>query len=92
MKSGKSLTEHITDLILKSLSENDFQNNESHFNNKIKDLEARIINIESTVSNREYVSQKLKPFNNFEAINCTKFMRGLFYKELEKRKITNNDK
>ena len=92
MKSGKSLTEHITDLILKSLSENDFQNNESHFNNKIKDLEERILNIESTVSNREYVSQKLKPFNNFEAINCTKFMRGLFYKELEKRKITNNDK
>ena len=38
MKSGKSLTEHITDLIVKSLSENDVQNNESYFYNNLKDL------------------------------------------------------
>ena len=83
--SGKSLTEHITDLITNSLSENDIQNNDLSSVNKIKDLERRLLSLESIVSNREYLSQKLKPFTNSEAINCTKFMRAVFDKELEKR-------
>ena len=37
------------------------------------------------MTNREYLSQKLKPFTNSEAVNCTKFMRAVFDKELEKR-------
>ena len=90
MMSGKSLTEHITDLITNSLSENDIQNIDLSSVNKIKDLEKRLLSLESIVSNREYLSQKLKPFTNSEAINCTKFMRGVFYKELEKRDF--NDK
>ena len=85
MMSGKSLTEHITDLITKSLSENDIQNINLSSVNKIKDLERRLLSLESIVSNREYLSQKLKPFTNSEAINCTKFMRAVFDKELEKR-------
>ena len=83
--SGKSLTEHITDLVTKSLSDNDIQNIDLSSVNKIKDLEKRLLSLESIVSNREYLSQKLKPFTNSEAINCTKFMRGVFDKELEKR-------
>ena len=39
MMSGKSLTEHITDLIANSLSENDIQNIDLSSVNKIKDLE-----------------------------------------------------
>ena len=85
MMSGKSLTEHITDLITNSLSENDIQNIDLSSVNKIKDLESRLLSLESIVSNREYLSQKLKPFTNSEAINCTKFMRAVFEKELEKR-------
>ena len=85
MMSGKSLTEHITDLITNSLSENDIQNIDLSSVNKIKDLEKRLLHLESIVSNREYLSQKLKPFTNSEAINCTKFMRAVFDKELEKR-------
>ena len=85
MMSGKSLTEHITDLVTKSLCDNDIQNIDMSSVNKIKDLEKRLLSLESVVSNREYLSQKLKPFTNSEAINCTKFMRGVFYKELEKR-------
>ncbi len=85
MMSGKSLTEHITDLITNSLSENDIQNIDLSSVNKIKDLEKRLLSLESIVSNREYLSQKLKPFTNSEAINCTKFMRAVFDKELEKR-------
>ena len=85
MMSGKSLTEHITDLVTKSLSENDIQNIDLSSVNKIKDLEKRLLSLESIVSNREYLSQKLKPFTNSEAINCTKFMRAVFDKELEKR-------
>ena len=85
MMSGKSLTEHITDLVTKSLSDNDIQNNDLSLVDKIEDLEKRLLSLESIVTNREYLSQKLKPFTNSEAINCTKFMRAVFDKELEKR-------
>ena len=85
MMSGKSLTEHITDLVTKSLSDNDIQNIDLSSVNKIEDFEKRLLSLESIVANREYLSQKLKPFTNSEAINCTKFMRAVFYKELEKR-------
>ena len=85
MMSGKSLTEHITDLVTKSLSDNDIQNIDLSSVNKIEDLEKRLLSLESIVTNREYLSQKLKPFTNSEAVNCTKFMRAVFDKELEKR-------
>ena len=85
MMSGKSLTEHITDLVTKSLHDNDVQNIDLSSVNKIKDLEKRLLSLESIVSNREYLSQKLKPFTNSEAINCTEFMRAVFDKELKKR-------
>ena len=85
MLSGKSLTEHITDLVTKSLNDNDIQNIDLSSDNKIEDLEKRLLSLESIVANREYLSQKLKPFTNSEAINCTKFMRAVFDKELEKR-------
>ena len=89
MMSGKSLTEHITDLVTKSLSDNDIQNIDLSSVNKIEDLEKRLLSLESIVTNREYLSEKLKPFTNSEAINCTKFMRGVFYKELQKRNFDN---
>ena len=89
MMSGKSLTEHITDLVTKSLSENDSQDIKLTYDNKIKDLEERLISLESIVRNREYISQKLKPFTNSEAINCTKFIRGVFYKQLERGNFDN---
>ena len=89
MMSGKSLTEHITDLVTKSLSDNDIQNIDLSSVNKIEDLEKRLLSLESIVTNREYLSQKLKPFTNSEAINCTKFMRAVFDKELEKRNYDN---
>ena len=89
MMSGRSLTEHITELITKSLSEGDNPNLGNNSSTKIKKLEERLITLESIVSNREYVSQKLKPFTNSEAINCTKFMRGLFDKEVEKNNFNN---
>ena len=87
--SGKSLTEHITDLVTKSLSENDTPNVEFSLSDKIHHLECRLISLESIVSNREYLSANLKPFTNSEAINCTDFMRGVFYRELEKRNFNN---
>ena len=89
MMSGKSLTEHITDLVTNSLSESDIQDTSSVSGNKIKQLEERLLTLESIVRNREYLSQKFKPFTNSEAINCTKFMRGVFDKELEKRNFDN---
>ncbi len=85
MMSGKSLTEHITDLVTNSLSENDIENYNLYSVNKIKDFEKRLLSLESIVKNREYISPNFKPFTNLEAINCTKFMRGVFNKELEKR-------
>ena len=91
MMLGKSLTEHITDLVTNSLYENDIQNTQSSSVNKIKDFEERLLSLESIVRNREYISQKFKPFTNSEAINCTNFMRGVFYKELDKRKFDDKD-
>ena len=89
MMSGKSLTEHITDLVTNSLSDDDIQNTHLSLVDNIKDLEKRLLSLESIVSNREYLSNKFKPFTNSEAINCTKFMRGVFDKEVEKRNYDN---
>ena len=91
MMSGKSLTEHITDLVTKSLSENDFPKSEHLYNDRFQALEQRLLNIESIVSNREYLSQKLKPFTNPEAANCTSFMKGLFDKEVKKRNFVDKN-
>ena len=85
MMSGKSLTEHITDLVIKSLSIDDSADLNLSSVDKIKSFDERLLSLESIVCNREYLSQKLKPFTNFEAINCTKFMRGVFSKEFAKR-------
>ena len=92
MMSGKSLTEHITDLVTNSLSGNDIQNTNLSYVNRIKDLEERILSLESIVRNREYLSEKLKPFTNSEAINCTKFMKGVFDKEVSKRNFATKRK
>ena len=86
---GKSLTEHITDLVTKSLSENNIQNTDLVSSKKILDFEQRLMNIESIVSNREYIKGELNPFTNSEAINCTKFMRGVFEQEVKKRNYDN---
>lgn len=83
MMSGKSLTEHITDLVKESLSIND------KFNSAYttSDFENRLLTLESIVRNREYISQDVKPFTNLEAVNCTNFMRGVFNQEIKKRKF-----
>ena len=85
IRSGKSLTEHITDLVENSLANESIQNPDLSLAGKIKNLEDRLLSLESKVSNREYISKKLKPYTNPEGINCTKFMRGLFEYELKKR-------
>ena len=87
MMSGKTLTEHITDLITKSLTDNGLDNEEKF--KTIKDFEIRLRALELIVSNLENLSQNYPPFNNFEAINCTKFMRGIFDFEVEKRNYDN---
>ena len=89
MMSGKSLTEHITEMITNSLSDNGVHDTDLNYQNQIKDLEKRLLSLESVVGNREYISKKLKPFTNSEAINCTQFIRGVFYKQLEKRNFQN---
>ena len=90
--SGKSLTEHITDLLSKSLSENEIGSPDFDHTNRISCIEKRLLSLESIVFNREYLSEKLKPFNNHEAENCTKFMRGVFEMELQKRNVDDKKK
>tara|TARA_Y100001968_G_C19432184_1_gene757681 strand:+ start:348 stop:941 length:594 start_codon:yes stop_codon:yes gene_type:complete len=92
MMAGKSLTEHITDLVTKSLSDDFIQSNEFNSVNQMKNFEDRLLTLESIVSNREYLSEKFKPFTNSEAINCTEFMRGFFDQEVEKRNINEKKK
>ena len=43
MMSGKSLTEHITDLVTNSLNDNDSQNTHLSSVDQIKDLEKKVI-------------------------------------------------
>ena len=52
MMSGKSLTEHITDLITNSLSENGIQDT-SFSSDKIRDIEKRLLLLESIVKKSE---------------------------------------
>ena len=85
MRSGKSLTEYITDLVTKALSENLLEDDCFTYESQIKDIKDRILTLESLVSNREYLNDNFKPFTNSEAINCTKYMRGVFDNELRKR-------
>ena len=85
---GKSLTEHVTDLLTNSLSDDAIQNTNLSSVSKVKDIEERLLSLESIVMNREYLSKKFKPFTNSEALNCTKFMRGVFDKELERRNFS----
>ncbi len=87
--SGKSLTEHITCLVTKSLDENNIEEANAGSLNDFKDLEKRLLHVESIVGNREYISKKLKPFTNLEAINCTKFMRGFFQQEVKNKSYDN---
>ena len=91
MREGKSLTEHITELINKSLSGND-----KHIgleeNNLINDLYIRIISLESIVKNREYISPISKPFTDSEAVNCSKFMRTFFDQEVERKYSDDKEK
>ncbi len=49
---GKSLTEHITDLITNSLSDNDIQETNLFSVDKFKDIEERLLSLESIVSNQ----------------------------------------
>tara|TARA_Y100001968_G_scaffold326573_1_gene369891 strand:+ start:381 stop:968 length:588 start_codon:yes stop_codon:yes gene_type:complete len=92
MMSGKSLTQHITDLVTKSLSEKDFNNDAIKSTSKIRELESRLLSVESILRSREYLSKKLKPFTNTEAINCSKFMRASFEKEVLKRNFEDKNK
>ena len=58
MMSGKSLTEHITDLVTNSLNDNDSQNAHLSSVDQIKDLEKRLLSLESIVRKLECLSQK----------------------------------
>ena len=91
MMMGKSLTEHVTDLITQSLSEGEIDIHDGNYSSscKINELEKRLINLESIVVNREYISLSFKPFSNKEAVNCTKFMRSVFEQEVKKRDFDN---
>ena len=89
MRSGKSLTQHITDLITNSLADN--ENNYLYSSSEIRNLEQRLLKVESIVINREYSTEKSNQFNNSEAINCTKFMKGIFEQEIKKGNYINRN-
>ena len=69
MMSGKSLTEHITDLVTKSLSDNDIQNIDQTSVNKIEDLDKinRLMEAVDTINNRfgkRKIRQAVNGFGN----------------------------
>ena len=64
MMSGKSLTEHITELVTKSLSDEGFQSSNNSPKDRLNEIENRLLRIESKVSNFAYLSPAIKPFTN----------------------------
>ena len=92
MMSGKSLTEHITDLVTKSLSDEGFPSSNNSLEDRLNGIDHRLLRIESKLSNFEYLSPAIKPFTNSEAIKCTNFMKGLFNLEVEKRNFDDKNK
>ncbi len=81
MMSGKSLTEHITDLITRSIDGQTFDKYDLEAASRIDLLVERLSMVESTLQNYGYLNdQKLTPFTDLEAVNCTNFMRGVFQK------------
>ncbi len=83
MMSGKSLTEHITQLIEKSLENKSIDYIDQSCIEKIEKLNIRFLNLESIVKNLEYLSPNITPFTDSEAINCTEFMQAFFKRESE---------
>ena len=91
MMSGKTLTEHITFLVEKSLEEGSLEVSSDVAIKRIAQIEDRLLKIESVVSNREYLSKKISPFTDLEAIKCSEFMRGIFEKQFLEKNYKNKD-
>ena len=89
MMSGKSLTEHITQLIEKSLENKKIDDFGQSSIDKIEEFNLRLFNLESIVKNLEYLSPNLSAFTDPEAINCTEFMQGVFKRESEVKGYNN---
>ncbi len=74
MMSGKTLGSFLNEIITKSLNEH----HDSTLSFRLNQMEARIHELERKLGEYTKPGQKITPFTDKEAINCTYFMRELF--------------
>jgi len=88
-KRGVTIGEFITELALKEIGEAESENLVvNSLNERITTLESELLSLKRSCPGQEQPQQiKVMPFTQKETENCTDFMRALFKKVINKRKI-----
>ncbi len=80
---GKTITSFISELLSNALS----TRNIIPLTVKVKNLEDKIKFVEDKINYLISSKQKVTPFNDYEAKNCSEFMRDFFYQQIQVDKI-----
>ena len=81
-KSGKSITNYVTDCCANQVENFSSQSPDSRLNT----IEERLESIEKTLALLVPGNQKISPFTSEEAIRCNEFIKALFEYEVKKKK------
>ena len=82
IKSGKTLSNFLTELISNSLDGNEYIY--SHMDlSRIQSMENKIFELERKISDLSLRKQKMTPFTDPESKNCSEFMRELFSRKIK---------
>ena len=81
-KSGKSITNYVTDCCTNQVENFSSQSTDSRLNT----IEERLESIEKTLAILVPGNQKITPFTPEEAIRCNDFIKALFEHEVKKKK------
>tara|TARA_B100001250_G_C19615030_1_gene706761 strand:- start:265 stop:858 length:594 start_codon:yes stop_codon:yes gene_type:complete len=92
IQSGKTLTEHIVNLIVSSLDDETLEQSSGESVVALQDLSKRLVVIESEIQNFNYIKGGLTQFTDQEAIHCTDFIRGVFEKTINLKGFKNKKK
>tara|TARA_B100000029_G_scaffold93296_1_gene83301 strand:+ start:292 stop:732 length:441 start_codon:yes stop_codon:yes gene_type:complete len=81
-KSGKSITNYVTDCCANQVENFSSESTDSRLNT----IEERLESIEKTLALLVPGNQKITPFTPEEAIRCNDFIKALFEQEVKKKK------
>ena len=91
MMKGKTLTQHLVDLINRSLEDEILEDDNLLINDAtIHGVLHRLLRVESAIQNYSYLNTGLTPFSDQEAINCSEFMREVFVRTVKEKGFSSN--